>query len=49
VDHKNPYLDTTLPNFYLGEGSYSFEVEDSSGSTPQGASNASHAPKRNCI
>jgi hypothetical protein len=49
VDPKNPDLDTTLPNFDLGEGPSSFEVEASSGSTPQGASNASHAPKRNCI
>jgi hypothetical protein len=49
VDHNNPGLDTTFPNFYLGEVSSSFEVEASSGLTPQGASNASRAPKRNCI
>jgi hypothetical protein len=49
VDHKNPDLDTTFPNFDLGEGSSSFEVEASSGSTPQGASNASCAPKSTCI
>jgi hypothetical protein len=49
VDHKNSNLDTTFPNFDLGEGSSSFEIEASSGSTPQGASNASRAPKSKCI
>ena len=49
MDPKNPHLDTTLPNFDLGEGPSSFEVETSSGLTSQGSSNVSLAPKRNCI
>ena len=49
MDHKSPDLDTTLPNFDLGEGSSSFEVEASSSLTPQGYSNASRAPKSTCI